>query len=146
MNLLARQVPYLSATTPLASRPGAAPGPLGFGDQAAQLVPGLRNWCGCREWASQALQVRCPRRDCRYHDVQCTRLDCRAQAPTWQADILLLNHSRRKVKGRQQSVATGPMPFYPEALFSNLGVQQRTNTSWLSIDTNPRFHGGSFGV
>ena len=53
----------------------------------------------------------------------------------WQEDILLLNHSRRKVKGRQPCVATGPLPF-----------QQRTNTSWSSGDANPRFHGGRFGV
>ena len=38
MSLLAGQVHYLSATTPwkLASRPGAAPGKLSFGDSAAQ--------------------------------------------------------------------------------------------------------------
>ena len=36
INLLAGQVHYLSATTPLASRPGAAPGRLSFGDSAAQ--------------------------------------------------------------------------------------------------------------
>ena len=95
----------------------------------------VRSWCGCREWASQALPVRGPRGNCRYRDVQCTRVDCRAQAPTWQADILLLNHSRRKVKGRQPCLATGPLPF-----------QQRTNTSWSSADANPRFHGGCFGV
>jgi hypothetical protein len=29
----------------------------------------------------------------------------------------------------------GPIPF-----------QQRSNTSWRSLDPNPRFHGGSFGV
>ena len=53
MSLLAGQVHYLSATTPIlkfeisnlksqiASRPGAAPGKLSFGDSAAQLVRDL---------------------------------------------------------------------------------------------------------
>src|ERR1039457_4932967 len=53
MSLLAGQVHYLSATTPkwkLASRPGAAPGKLSFGDSAAQAGARLiGNWCGCRE-------------------------------------------------------------------------------------------------
>ena len=51
--MLAGQVHCLSATTPkwkLASRPGAAPGKLSFGDSAAQAGARLiGNWCGCRE-------------------------------------------------------------------------------------------------
>ena len=72
----------------------------------------------------------------RHSSFELVRLPGIAPGPsTWQADILLLNHSRRKVKGRQPCVATGPLPF-----------QQRTNTSWSSVDANPRFHGGRFGV
>src|SRR5439155_24153106 len=58
--------------------------------------------------------------------------------PLWRRGILLLNHNRENRKGRKRSHTPGPSPF-----------QQRTNTSWRSIQTfdpNPRFHGGCFGV
>ena len=46
--------------------------------------------------------------------------------PPWRGDILLLNHSRRKVKGPEASLRFRPMPF-----------QQRTNTScYLAIPTH----------
>src|SRR5437899_3989597 len=46
--------------------------------------------------------------------------------PPWRGDILLLNHSRRKVKGPEASLRLRPMPF-----------QQRTNTScYLAIPTH----------
>jgi hypothetical protein len=87
----------------LAGRRGAAPRPLGFGDPAARLVRGLTSkianrkskteWCGCREWASQALQVRCPQetfasRTAMHPD------NGSPQGPPWRRDILLLNHNR----------------------------------------------------
>src|SRR2546423_15067782 len=46
--------------------------------------------------------------------------------PPWRGDILLLNHNRGKLKGRERHCAARPVPF-----------QQRTNTScYLAIPTH----------
>ena len=96
----------------LASRPGAAPGKLSFGDSAARLVRGLI-------------------------DEKLVRLPGIAPGhPPWQGDILLLNHSRRKVKGPGAFRLTLPAR----------AISTKNKHLLLSCDTNPRFHGGSFGV
>jgi len=58
----------------------------------------------------------------------------RAQAPPWQEDILLLNHSR-EIKRAGSVHAPGPRHFNKE----------QTPLGDL-FDPNPRFHGGCFGV
>jgi len=104
----------LSATTPnwkLASRPGAAPGKLSFGDSAAQAGARpneLENWCRCRELHPDIL---------------------RGGETFW-----LLNHSRKESK-RAGAIA---LPAH--------AISTKNKHLLLSCDTNPRFHGGSFGV
>src|ERR1022692_2182700 len=92
MSLLAWQVHYLSATTPkwkLASRPGAAPGKLSFGDSAARAGARLNgNWCGCRELHPDIL------RDGETFGV--------------------LNHSRKERKGAGSNPAPAPCHFNKE--------------------------------
>jgi hypothetical protein len=56
--------------------------------------------------------------------------------PPWRGDILLLNHSRRKVKGPGGLCFTLPAR----------AISTKNKHLLLSCDTNPRFHGGSFGV
>ena len=93
----------------LASRPGAAPGKLSFGDSAAQAGARLNE--------------------------KLVRLPGVAPGhPPWRGDILLLNHSRRKVKG------PGAITLPARA------ISTKNKHLLLSCDTNPRFHGGSFGV
>src|ERR1039457_4932966 len=55
--------------------------------------------------------------------------------PPWRGDILLFNHSR---KGNKKAGGTPPPP--PRA------ISTKNKHLLLSCDTNPRFHGGSFGV
>jgi hypothetical protein len=55
--------------------------------------------------------------------------------PPWQEGILLLNHSRMESK-RAGSVIALPAR----------AISTKNKHLLLSCDTNPRFHGGSFGV
>ena len=49
----------------MAGRLGAAPSELSFGDSVAQAgARPMEDWCGCREWASQALRDGCPKLRC----------------------------------------------------------------------------------
>jgi hypothetical protein len=58
----------------------------------------------------------------------------------WRDDILLLTYNHLEIKRAGSASAN-----WPSARTSRpMPFQQRTNTSWC--DTNPRFHGGSFGV
>lgn len=79
-----------TASLELARRRGAAPRPLSFGDSVAQA--GARrmkeNWCGCREWASQAYNI-----DSLNRLFAIANRNAPGHAP-WQEAILLLNHSR----------------------------------------------------
>ena len=133
MSLLAGQVHYLSATTPLelASRPGAAPGRLSFGDSAARAgarLIGIRKRIEVRNESHPKKLVRLP-----------------GVAPghsPWRGDILLLNHSRRESKRAGSCVGL-------LAVRKDLparAISTKNKHLLLSCDTNPRFHGGSFGV
>jgi hypothetical protein len=113
LSLLAGQVHHFSATPPMslkmASRPGAAPGKLSFGDSAAQAGARLV--------------------------LKLVRLPGIAPGlPPWRGGILLLNHSR-EIKRAGSIHAPGPCHFNKE----------QTPLAIL-LDTNPRFHGGCFGV
>ncbi len=115
----------------LASRPGAAPGKLSFGDSAARAgarLIGNRNALKRERVASRQL-VRLP-----------------GVAPghsPWRGDILLLNHSRKESKraGSCVSLLAVRKDFPARAISTK-------NKHLLVIfsDPNPRFHGGSFGV
>jgi hypothetical protein len=53
----------------------------------------------------------------------------------WRGDILLLNHSRMESKRAGNVIA-----------FPARAISTKNKHLLLSCDTNPRFHGGSFGV
>ena len=92
LSLLAGQVHHFSATPPMslkmASRPGAAPGKLSFGDSAAQAGARLV--------------------------LELVRLPGIAPGlPPWRGGILLLNHSR-EIKRAGSVPAPGPCHFNKE--------------------------------
>src|SRR6058998_3956214 len=89
----------------LASRPGAAPGKLSFGDSAAQAGARLnRNWCGCRELHPDIL---------------------RGGETFW-----LLNHSRKESKRAGSNHAPGPCHFNKEQTPLSILRYQPTVSRW----------------
>jgi hypothetical protein len=93
----------LSATTPLASRLGAAPSKQSFGDPAAPLVPGL-----------SVRMVRLPGIAPGHGG---------ALAPPWRGGIQLLNHSRRKLKGREIALPARAISTKNKHLLASLRYQ-----------------------
>ena len=150
MSLLAGQVHYLSATTPLKS----AICDIRFTIwQAASVPPRVSGVLetlpradaqpfevGSSERGMRSLRVLCGSFRTPHSAIrnEMVRLPGIAPGhPPWRGDILLLNHSRRKVNGPEALCVRAPGPRHFNKDQTPLGDL---------LDPNPRFHGGCVGV